>query len=245
MRRFSAVAVAAFLLQSSPVILNAAKDLLLSPVAAQRGCRKVEFDGAVARGQEFSRALSDDLSFDLQPVPAGWHIRVLAAGARVAHDAAEVATPPYQSINPLLLTTEYGFRAQDVVSWNPRQFQFVAEGSDTALSADEDTLLSKTSMEREKSAAEKRLIAASAHGWHGELKILDASLVAGTADQLPAASAVASHWRTTPHTLVQPQQGKSATPLGEVESLKFRVTLWMPASARVKKYLRGVAAACP
>jgi hypothetical protein len=219
--------------------------LLPGAAAAQRGCRKVEFDGAVARGQEFSRALSGDLTFDLQPVAAGWRIRVLYSASHPVHDAAEVATPPYQSINPLLLTTEYGLRAQDVVSWNPRQFQFVAEGPDKALSADEDTLLSKTSADREKSAAEKRLIAAVAHAWHGELKILDASLVAGTADQAPAASAVASHWRTTPHTLVQPEQGKPATALGEVESLKFRVTLWMPVSARVKKELRGVAAACP
>ena len=221
--------------------------LLTGAVSAQRGCRKVEFDGAVARGQEFRKPLSDALTFDLQPVADGWQIRVVAAGAQADHDAAEIATPPYQSINPLLLTTDYGFRAQDVVAWNPRQFQFVTDVAGIeGLSRDEDMVADKAAPPEKKSAAEKALIAAATHGAHGELKILEAALVPGSADQTPAAAAVASHWRTTPHTEVQPGKGKSATAQGEVELLKFRVTLWLPKSVALSREWRSAAlVSCP
>lgn len=216
-------------------------------VAQQHGCRRVEFDGAVTRGQDFNRGLSRDLTFNLQPMDHGWRVRVLAAGPHAAHDAAEVATPPYQSINPLLLTTDYGFRAQDVVSWNPRQFQLLTDMAGMeALSRDEDVVADKAAAPEKKSAAEKALIAAATHGAQGQLKILDASLVPGAGDQAPAAAAVASHWRTTPHTEVQPGKGQSASVQGEVESLKFRVTLWMPKDVALSREWRSAAlVSCP
>ena len=40
------------------------------------------------------------------------------------HDYAELATPPYESVSPLLLSTDFSFRAQDAVAWNPRRFRY-------------------------------------------------------------------------------------------------------------------------
>lgn len=218
----------------------------LSVASAQRGCRKVEFDGSVARGQTFTRALGPALQFHLDPVANGWRVRVFTAGPHAGHDAAEVATPPYDSANPLLLSTDFNLRAQDVVSWNPRDFQFATSASAAeSASRDEDTLLDKTSSPEKKKAAEARLVLLATHAAHGELKILNAALVPGTADQSPQAAAVAAHWRTTPHTLVQPAAGKPATPQGSVESLQFRVTLWLPRDIVLPRDLSAVPAACP
>jgi hypothetical protein len=225
----------------APALLLA---LAASSAFAQKSCVKVSFDGEVRAGQEFERAFSPSLEFRMHPTAAGWRAEILQPGTQPAHDAAEVATPPYQSASPLLLTTDYSFRAQDAVAWNPRQFQFLVEPSPSSAK-DVDTLLDKTSSAAAKQAAEKRLVYGATHAAHGELRILDAALVPGTADQSAAAAAVASHWRTTQHTLVQPAAGHSATPQGSIESLKFHVTLWLPRSVRVVRDIHPVAAACP
>lgn len=223
--------------------------LLLLPVAslAQRGCHKIELDGAVTRGQEFQRQLGGALTFDLQPLPSGWRIRVLNGESSALHDAAEVATPPYRSINPLLLTTDFSFRAQDVISWNPRQFQFVTSPDAAKDGANnEEFLVEGDGTPEAQRRAQSQLVELASKASHGELRITDASLVPGTADQSPAAQGIASHWRTTAHTLVQPENGKSATPLGEIESLKFRVTLWLPRSVELTREWRHAAlVSCP
>jgi len=214
--------------------------------AAAQKCRKVSFAAEVGAGQEYRHAISARQAFLLKPVANGWRIEVVPATTTTAvsrHDAAEVATPPYQSVSPLLLTTDYKFRAQDVVSWNPREFQFATnlEHIEQA-SADEDILFDKSADAAKRSQAEQRLIALASSSApdsaRGQLQILAASLVPGTADQVPAAAAVASHWRTTPHTLVQPHAGAAASPLGTVESLRFAVSLWIPAAG-------ANASACP
>lgn len=219
---------------------------VLSSASAQQSCRKLTFDGQIARGEPFNHAITRNLNFSLTPVASGWRIEVQATGSKSAHDAAEVATPPYQSVNPLLLTTDYGFRAQDAVSWNPRDFQFVTDAETLSdASRDEDALLSGKLSPAQKSALASRLIEVTRSSAHGQLRILDASLVPGTADQSPVAASVASHWRTTPHTLVQPRQGSNSSPLGTVVSLKFEVTLWLPEIIAVAPGLHAVAAPCP
>jgi hypothetical protein len=218
-----------------------------APVAgAQQSCRKVVFDGSVKRGETFRRPLNQQLTFLLLPTSSGWRIEVQPSGAALSHDAAEVATPPYQSVSPLLLTTDYGFRAQDVVSWNPRQFEFATDAAIAAnASKDVDTDLNPSSDAKTKQETELRLVRVAMNSAHGELQILDASLVPGTADQTAAAASVAAHWRTTPHTLLQPSAGTKASAGGSVESLRFKVTLWLPRALTLAAGLHPTSAACP
>jgi hypothetical protein len=223
---------------------------------AQQACRKVTFQSQVKKGETFQKPITPALMFLLKPTSDGWQIEMQTSPAS-QHDAAEVATPPYQSINPLLLTTGYGMRAQDAVAWNPRNFQFVTKPAQIAeASQDLELEIHKpgptdfdkgysANSEKPTKDAEMRLIALAMNSPHGQLRILDASLVPGTADQSAAAATVASHWRTTPHTLVQPAAGTAATPSGSLESLKFEVTLWLPRGLQLAAGLRPVAAACP
>lgn len=215
---------------------------------AQQACRKVVFKAAVNKGDTFQKAISPKLAFVLKPTASGWQIEMQPPDSPPPHDAAEVATPPYESINPLLLTTDYGMRAQDAVAWNPRPFEF-ATGGATGLLASHDLDIeldkSPSADDKLKKVAEMRLIALAMNSAHGELRILDASLVPGTADQSAAAATVASHWRTTPHTLVQPTAGSQATALGSLQSLRVQVTLWMPRSVTLVPGLHPVPVSCP
>src|SRR5580700_3176176 len=92
------------------------------------GCVRGVLEGEVRAGSSYVRPIGSGLEVMLEPLASGWILRVLPIGVtRPAHDYAELATPPYQSVNPLLISTDFSFRAQDVVAWNPRQFRFVAD----------------------------------------------------------------------------------------------------------------------
>lgn len=143
-------------------------------------------------------------------------------GNRPALDYAGIATPPYRSVSPLLVSTDFSFRAQDAVGWNPRRFRYAADeraframeaaygrvtGAKTASAADEEALAKLVSAQPE-----------------GVLEILDASLAPGTADQTRAAGLVASHLGTTAHRMEQ-SEGERATGLGRIGWIRFRVKL--------------------
>lgn len=220
--------------------------LVAAQGAVSQTCHKVVFDGEVHKGEAFSRRINPGLQFSLRPLASGWKVEVLAGTLRLPHDAAESATPPYQSVNPLFITTDYSFRAQDAISWNPRKFQFATDPATAAsASQDVDTLIKNPpAPDQLDRAAEGRLVALATHSAHGQLRIMDATLVPGTADQTGAAAAVASHWRTTPHTLAQPKPPSASTPLGEVQSMKFEVTLWLPRGVPVERSLHATSSAC-
>jgi hypothetical protein len=150
-------------------------------------------------------------------------------GVRPPHDYAELATPPYQSVNPLLLSTDFSFRAQDAVGWNPRRFRFALNVEDyqSLLKAYEAYRLTQPAT----AVAQTELIKIVGRMPEGTMEILDARLVPGTADQTSAAAAVASHFTTTAHTLDMPTGGK-ATPLGRVNWVRFRIRLDLPATFR-------------
>jgi len=61
------------------------------------------------------------------------------------------------------------------------------------------------------------------------LRILDARIVPGLADQAQMAATVASHLAETPHTV---DQSATPSPLGRVEELRFRVELDLAAGVR-------------
>jgi hypothetical protein len=175
----------------------------------------------------------------LEPLASGWILRVLPmAGARPAHDYAELATPPYQSVNPLLISTDFSFRAQDVVAWNPRDFRFAADRA-----AFQRMLGLYGEVERGASGAEGELAVLASKSPEGSLRILEAHFVPGTADQAKMASAVASHLNTTEHTLEQSPDGK-ATALGRVTWMRFRISLELPAGFHADPVIRVEQGGC-
>jgi hypothetical protein len=171
----------------------------------------------------------------LESLPSGWILRVLPADKpRPPHDYAELATPPYRSVTPLLISTDYSFRAQDAVGWNPRSFRFASDERDFRA-------LLKAYDEYEKrgadaAAAQQALAGLAARAPEGKLTILDAHLVPGTMDQVAAAAAVAAHFATTAHTIVRPADGK-ATPLGRLTWMRFRIAMELPEGFRVDRGL--------
>jgi hypothetical protein len=204
------------------------------------GCVRGVVEGEVRAGAGFVRPIGSGLEVMLEPVASGWVLRVLPmGGARPAHDYAELATPPYQSVNPLLISTDYGFRAQDVVAWNPREFRFAADARTF-----ERMLELYGVYERGSSAqAEEELAKLASRAPEGRMEILDAHFVPGTADQAKMAAAVASHLNTTAHTVEQPADGR-ATALGRVTWMRFRISLELPAGFRAAPGVKVESGGC-
>jgi hypothetical protein len=182
-------------------------------------CPAVRFEGEVRSGQSFEHRIGPGLTLVLDPLPSGWVLRVLPTGkARPPHDLAELATPPYRSPNPLLISTDFAFRAQDAIGWNPRAFRYFTTAAEmgTATAAYEATV-----REPNRPSAGAALFPLLPQACPGELQIVDARIAGGTADQSRMAATVASHFAETAHTL----SNASSTPLGRIEVLKFRVIL--------------------
>ncbi len=208
-------------------------------------CNRAIFEGEVSFGKEFDQLLGGGLRFMLEPLASGWIIRVLpATGPRGHHDYAELATPPYRSITPLLVGTDYSFRAQDAVGWNPRRFRWAADAEQfRALSAAYEDYMAAPSSPNAP-AQEAKLVALAYRAPEAEFNILDARLIPGQADQAMTASTVVSHFTQTAHTLEQPD-GKENRELGRVTWLRFRVRMDLPSGSMPARGLREEQYACP
>ena len=190
-------------------------------------CRVLSIEGELKAGKSFSRAMGNGLRLWFEPIAAGWILRVVPiAGPLPAHDFAELATPPYQSVSPLSLSTDFSFRAQDAVGWNPRRFHY-------AISPAAYESLSEVYTRFMQAGAtpppplQLELSDQIGKAGEGKLTILDASLVPGTADQWKMAAAVSERFTRTAHTLLPPPGGKPS-PLGHLESIQFRVQFLLP-----------------
>jgi hypothetical protein len=201
--------------------------LIAQPPAKPAACRRALIDGDLNAGKPFSQEIGEGLKVFFQPIHSGWILRVLpASGSPGEHDYAELATPPYQSVNPLSISTDFAFRAQDAVGWNPRRFRFATSAASfrelqQAYLRFEGAGIAPP---EEVQADLSRQIAKTAEG---KLTILDSRLVPGNADQWRMAAAVASHFETTAHTLVQEPDG-STSPLGRLVWLRFQLELDLP-----------------
>lgn len=190
-----------------------------------QGCRQEVIEGEVTRGTSFHKAIGAGLVVWLDADEAGWALRVLPErGPRPAMDYAELATPPYRSINPLLIGTDFGFRAQDAVGWNPRRFRF-ATGRTMHRQMESAFRMTESEVG---GPAETELARLVAEAPEGRLDVVDARLIPGLADQSKAASLVATHLTATAHTTEAPSVGASM-PLGRLLWLRFRVRLSIPA----------------
>jgi len=186
--------------------------------AQGRGCASLEFDGEVEAGKSFRHSIDASHVFLLESIASGWIVRVLpAAGIRPVHDYAELATPPYRSPNPLLISTDFSFRAQDAIAWNPREFHFFTTPQQLAVAT---RAFEATEREPNRPAAGAALFPLLAQACKGELRITDARIAGGTADQSAMAATVASHFAQTAHTL---ETSAAPTGLGRIVMLRFRV----------------------
>src|SRR5580700_4257051 len=97
---------------------------------SQPACKAAIVEGEVNAGQPYSQAIGGGLRLYFQPLSSGWIVRVLpSSGPAGEHDYAELATPPYQSVTPLAISTDFAFRAQDAIGWNPRRFRFATSAA--------------------------------------------------------------------------------------------------------------------
>jgi hypothetical protein len=188
--------------------------------AQKADCRQAVFDGTVKAGQGFEKEFEPGLKFFLEPLPqgSGWIVRVLPSGQpRGQHDYAELATPPYRSVTPLAVSTDYSFRAQDAVGWNPRRFRYAR---DAGVARRLETLYAGVVANDAAASAQAAELATEQP--EGLLQILNAVIAPGTANQWQMAAAVALHFQNTPHEVAQ---GVNPTALGRLEELEFRVKL--------------------
>lgn len=223
--RFSG-AVAFALAAAEGSSLGAVRIALKTPAPA---CRIEVIEGELNAGKSFGQAIGNGLKLWFQPIASGWILRVVPlTGPLGDHDYAELATPPYRSVTPLSLSTDFAFRAQDAIGWNPRRFRF-------ASSAVEFKRLDEVYERYESAGAtppatlEVEVADEVAKAAEGKLTIVDAKLVPGTADQWKMAAAVSSRFETTAHTLVIPPAG-SRSALGELLWVRFRVELQLPSA---------------
>ncbi len=225
-------------------VLSLVSPAQATPPKAPSTCRHATFEGEAAAGQPYTHPLGNGLIFYLQPIHSGWILRVLpATGPAGEHDYAELATPPYQSVTPLSLSTDFSFRAQDAVGWNPRRFRFAT--SKTAFDK-----LADVYQRFEQAGAtppaplQVDLSTEIAQASEASLTLLDVRLIPGTADQSRAAATVASHFAQTAHTVVQASD-TPATPLGNLLWIRFRVDLNLPRSFPSSPTLKLVSTTCP
>jgi len=189
-----------------------------TPKAPAGSCRRVILEGDVKAGESFQRRFTKDLDFVLEALPSGWIVRVLPVGVpRGEHDYAELATPPYKSVTPLAVSTDFAFRAQDAIAWNPRRFGYATDAAAARRLAELYPAVLSNDPKATSEAAMLTLRQPKA-----ELEIVGAALVPGTANQWRMAAAVASHLETTPHEVVR---GEQPTLLGRLAELHFRVRL--------------------
>ena len=209
-KRCAALAVGISVVLAAGRVAHAAKP--------EMKCSQVSFEGDVRAGEGFEKVFAPGLKFYLEPLRSGWIVRVLAANEpRVPHDYAELATPPYRSVSPLLISTDWSFRAQDAVAWNPRRFRYAANAEVfRRLAGIYDKVMAGDAVS---SARAAELVSAQPEG---VLQILDVKMVPGLADQAQMAATVASHLAETPHEV---DQSQTPSPLGRVEEIRFRVNL--------------------
>lgn len=196
----------------------------------QGDCLQAVIEGDVKAGQTFEQEFAPGLKFLMEPLPqgSGWKARVVAVGeVRGAHDFAELATPPYRSVTPLAVSTDFAFRSQDAVGWNPRRFRYAP---DVSTARRLEALYPK--VVANDAAASAKVAELSSEQPEGVLQILNAVIVPGTANQWQMAAAVALHFENTPHEVVQ---GTQPSALGRLEEVQFRVKLELEPGMRAAR----------
>ena len=193
-------------------------------------CHKAVLQGELTAGEPFIHLLFNDLRVWFQPIASGWILRVIPVAASPGiPDYAQVATPPYNSVSPLSLSTDFAFRAQDAIGWNPRRFHLATSPAQFAGLLDLYRQILAQNSTRQP-AAEARLSSLLAQTAEAKLTIIDSRLVPGMADQWRMAGAVSSAFESTAHTFADAPGGKPS-PLGKLLWVRFKLELDLPAGS--------------
>ena len=237
---------------ASVAVLGIAVAAAHSATPAVRACQRVEFQGEVVAGQEWKATFGRGWVFRVLPIAplsaahSGWDLAVDRDPPAGYPDALLLATLPYNSINQREIGTTFGLRAQDALGWNPRTFRFMTNPRDFREA--QSTFLrlfraQKDSTAGRQSGAIPRLLELEKRASTGQLRILDARLVPGTADPQPFAQGWAVAFSRTQHE-IEPVAAGQASPRGKLVWMRFAVTLWLPAGWNFPSGTKAVSAPC-
>jgi hypothetical protein len=216
--------------------------------------------GMVNAGEEWKAPLGEGWVFRVLPIVpgplgyTGWDLVVDRDPPAGYPDALLLATPPYNSINEREVGTTFGLRSQDAIGWNPRSFHFLT--NPTAFLQGQKLFLELSSRLQAQSGASaepdsdppvarltQQLMALQQGAASGELRILDAGLAPGNGDPAPFAQHWAEQGSRMSYILV-PQSGTNPSPRGELDWIRFSITLWLPDSWKTPPGLTTAPAPC-
>jgi hypothetical protein len=208
--------------------------------APPSSCTKIVLTGEVSSGQEWKADFGEGWVFRVMPIQTGnegytgWDLVVDRTEGAGHPDALLVATPPYYSISEREVGTTFGLRAQDAIGWSPRSFHFLTDPDAFRESQKQFRALGSAKIWTEAphpssqhQLAEQRLLEINRRASGGQLRILNAKLTPGIADAAPFAQRWALQSARTPHTIA-PSTSARPTPLGELDWMRFSITLWLP-----------------
>ena len=212
--------------------------------------------GEVSAGQDWTQPFGQGWVFRLTPILpgkerfTGWDLVVDREHGAGYPDALLLATPPYYSISEREIGTTFGLRAQDAIGWNPRSFHFLTDPDALRDGQKQFRALGGTKIWSESphrssqvQSAEQWLLEINRRASTGQLRILNAKLTPGIADPAPFAQKWALQSARTPHTLA-PSTAANPTPLGQIHSMQFSITLWLPANWRAPKTVQSTPSPC-
>ena len=232
----------------------------LTPIAGHAapapGCQKIVLTGEVNAGQEWKTDLGQGWVFRVVPIQpgkegyTGWDLVVDRTEPAGHPDALLVATPPYYSISEREVGTTFGLRAQDAIGWNPRSFHILTDPDLFRESQKQFRALGGTKIwseaphpSSEHQLAAQRMLEINRHASAGQLRILNAKLTPGIADAAPFAQKWAIQSARTPHSIIPPASARP-TPLGELDWMRFSITLWLPKNWRAPQGVKSTSAPC-
>jgi hypothetical protein len=205
--------------------------LLLSSSGAARAqamCKQLSFTAEVRAGESFTQPIGNDLLFGVTPEENGSHGWRFGIGPTVRKpdddvlDYIFVVTPPYHFRHPTDLTTDYGVAAQYAVK--PRQiwFWFVLSHPDAKVAS--EALNHDIWPQNDEDVAHQGKVRTRLPKGRGEFVILDSKFTPGEVDN----------------------NGNCERGLcGEMQWMRFRVTMVVPPTFTVASGLRTTPASCP
>ena len=219
--------------------------------ATPPSCQRATLDGEVSAGQEWKTSIGGGWLFRIVPISAGethysgWDLVVDRERPAGFPDALYLATPPYGSISEREIGTTFGLRAQDAMGWNPRTFRFLVEPRTftEAQKIYRSAFQSASGPAGEKESAVAHLLSLQKSAASGELRILDARFVPGTADPAAFAQQWAQAASRAGYDIESAPAGQSSA-AGALRWMRFRVTLWLPADWKVAPHLHVTRTAC-
>jgi hypothetical protein len=243
--------------ESTPIgVLLLAIGVCHAAAPPARFCLRAELQGEVSAGQEWKAALGQSWILRVLPIApsvaafSGWDLVIDRDPPAGYPDALLLATLPYNSINEREIGTTFGLRAQDAVGWNPRSFRFLTNPADfTEAQQWFRQLTGVPGAARDGAIPDsaeimRHLLRFESGASSGQLRILDAHIVPGTANPQPFAQAWAVAFTRTQHE-IEPVTAAEASPLGRLLWMRFALTLWFPARWNFPPGIHPIRVSCP